>query len=120
MKYELKAGQVWGLRQMFAHTSATNDIDLSRRMALIAALDFTDEEREQIEFMEVPGPRGDETIFNREILLVRELIPHMRRKLLSTCLAAMPTVNSGFWDKWVYPAMLVLGYKLRDPDWEEN
>jgi len=119
-QYELTAGQVWGLKQMFAQTSAQNDIDLSRRLSLIAMLDFTAEEREQIEFLEIPGPVTDETTFIRDAVLTRRLTKAQRKKILDTCKAAMPRVNPTFFDRWVYPAMLVLGYKLPDPDWEED
>jgi len=121
-QYELTAGQVWGLKQMFAQTSAQNDIDLSRRLSLIVMLDFTAEERERIEFMEIPGPLGmeDQTDFNRDVVLTRRLTKSQRKKILDTCKASMPRVMPGFFDKWVYPAMLVLGYKLPDPDWEED
>jgi len=119
-QYELTAGQIWGLKQMFAQTSARNDLDLSRRLSLIAMLDFTAEEREQIEFLEIPGPVTDETTFAHDAVLTRRLTKGQRKKILDTCKAAMPRVNPMFFDRWVYPAMLVLGYKLPDPDWEEE
>ena len=121
-QYELTAGNVWGLKQMFAQTSAQNDIDLSRRLSLIVMLDFTAEEREQIGFMEIPGPpgMGDQTSFSRDVVLTRRLTKGQRKKILDTCSAAMPRVNSEFFSNWTYPAMLVLGYKLPDPDWEED
>jgi len=107
---------------MFAQTSAQNDIDLSRRLSLIATLDFTAEERERIDFMEIPGPPGmeDQTDFNRDVVLTRRLTKAQRKKILDTCKVGMSRVMPGFFDKWVYPAMLVLGYKLPDPDWEED
>jgi len=119
-EYELTAGQVWGLKQMFALTSAQNDIDLARRLSLIAMLDFTAEERERIEFLELPGPEVDETTFDREAIVTRRLTKAQRKKILDTCKAAMPRVNPVFFDKWVYPAMLTLGYKLPDPEWEDD
>jgi len=121
-QYELTAGQVWGLKQMFAQTSAQNDIDLSRRLSLIAMLDFTAEEREQIDFIEIPAPPGmeDQTDFSRDVVLTRRLTKAQRKKILDTCTASMPRVMPGFFLKWVYPAMLILGYKLPDPDWEEE
>ena len=121
-QYQLTAGQVWGLKQMFAQTAAQNDIDLSRRLSLIVMLDFTAEEREQIEFVEVPGPpgMGDQTGFDRGMVLTRRLTKAQRKKILETCKAGMPRIMPEFFNAWVYPAMLVLGYKLPDPDWEED
>jgi len=121
-QHELTAGQIWGLKQMFAQTSAMNDIDLSRRMSLIRMLDFTAEEREQIEFMELSGPPGmeDQTDFNRDVTLTRRLTAGQRKKLLDTCRAAMPRVMPSFFNTYVYPAMVILGYKLLDPGWEED
>jgi len=121
-QYELTAGQVWGLKQMFAQTSAQNDIDLSRRLSLITMLDFTAEEREQIGFMEIAGPpgMGDQTSFSRDVVLTRRLTKGQRKKVLETCQVGMPRIMPAFFDTWVYPAMLVLGYKLPDPDWEED
>ena len=119
-QHELTAGQVWGLKQMFAQVPSKDPIALSRRLDLIKMLDFTAEERELIEFTELPGPRGDETGFNRDIVLTRRLSRMQRKNILRICLQGMGKVIPPFFDAWVYPAMLVLGYKLPDPDWEED
>lgn len=122
-EYTLTAGQLWGLTQVFALTSAQNDVELSRRLNLIQMLDFTAEERELIELAEIPGPLGqpDQFTFKGNVELARSFTQGQRKKIVDTALQGMPFApNMKWFQTWVLPGIQALGYKLPNPNWPED
>lgn len=123
-EYEFTAGQLNAMYQALVVGTAQNLKDHEQRAWLMGRCEFTAEEKAgpDLEYESILGAVGepDQTRFEPSAKLTRAFTARQRKKLIEACLGTVTVFRSGWLERWLKPALIVLGHKFKEPNWEAD